>query len=122
MPRWSIGIGAALIVVGILVTVLSGSGSATSLIPAFIGVILAGLGIIGLTGETARKHTMHIAAAVAALAVIGSLGSAIGRGSTGWALTSQILTIVLCGVLVVLAIQSFRAARIARTQEGATAG
>lgn len=121
MPRWSIGIGAALIVIGILVTILSDSGSATSLIPTFIGVILAGLGIVALTGQSARRHAMHVAAAVAAFAVLGSLGSAIGRGSTGWALTSQILTIVLCGALVVLAIQSFRAARSARARPS-TAG
>lgn len=115
MPRWSIVIGAALVVVGIVVTIASGSGSATSLIPAFIGVIIAALGIVALTGENIRRHAMHAAAGIAALAVLGSIGSAIGRGSTGWALTAQILTIVLCGALVLLAVRSFRAARMART-------
>jgi hypothetical protein len=120
VPRWAIGIGFALIVVGVVVTIASGSNSATSLIPAYVGVVLAALGVLGLTGASTRKHAMHVAAAIAAIAVLASLGSAIGRESTGWALTAQIATIVLCGAFVALAAQSFRAARAARREQPAS--
>ena len=46
-----------------------------------------------------------------------SLGSAIGRGSTGWALFAQLATVVVAGVFLFFAIQSFRAARLAREAE-----
>ena len=62
---------------------------------------------------------MHAAAAVALLAVLGSVGSAIGRGSTGWALVAQLITIVVMGGFVFLAVQSFKAARLARQAEAA---
>ena len=75
-----------------------------------------------LVAESATKLVMHIAIAVAALAVLASLGSAIGRGSTGWALASQILTIVLCGTLVLFAIRSFLTARRSQPQDGLTSG
>jgi hypothetical protein len=52
---------------------------------------------------------------VALLAVLGSLGSAIGRGAEGWALFAQVATIVLCGAYLVVAVQSFRRARLARS-------
>lgn len=54
---------------------------------------------------------------IALLAVLGSLGSAIGRGSTGWALAAQLITIVVLGCFLFLAVQSFRAARLAREAE-----
>lgn len=122
VARLTIGVGLALILVGALVSILSDSGSFTSWIPAFIGVVLLVLGIIALVAESATKLVMHIAIAVAALAVLASLGSAIGRGSTGWALASQILTIVLCGTLVLFAIRSFLTARRSQPQDGLTSG
>jgi len=36
------------------------------------------------------------------------LGSLIGRGSTGWALFSQLATIAIAGFLLVNAIQAFK--------------
>ncbi len=50
-----------------------------------------------------------------------SLGSAIGRGSTGWALFAQLATIVVLGAFLFFAIQSFRAARLAREADAANA-
>ena len=120
LARFTIGVGLSLILVGALVSILSYSGSFSSWIPAFIGVVLLVLGIIALVAESATKLVMHIAIAVAALAVLASLGSAIGRGSTGWALASQILTIVLCGTLVLFAIRSFLTARRSQPQDGLT--
>ncbi len=114
MATKTIGLGAALIVLGVIVTIASGSGSATSLIPAFIGVVFVALGLVARAKPDLNRHLMHAAAALALLAVVGSLGSAIGRGAQGWALFAQIATIVLCAGFVVLAVQSFRAARLER--------
>lgn len=106
--------GGILVVVGVIVTLVSDSGSATSLIPAFIGVLFVVLGLVGRAKPDLNKHLMHAAAALALLAILGSLGSAIGRGSTGWALFAQVVTIVVMGGFLFLAIQSFKAARLAR--------
>lgn len=114
MATKTIGLGAALIVLGVIVTIASSSGSATSLIPAFIGVVFVVLGLVARAKPDLNRHLMHAAAALALVAIIGSLGSAIGRGAEGWALFAQIATIVLCAGFVVLAVQSFRAARLAR--------
>jgi hypothetical protein len=57
---------------------------------------------------------MHAAAAIALLVVLGSLGSAIGRGSTGWALFAQLGSIVIAGVFLGYAVASFRSVRQTR--------
>ena len=110
----TLSLGAALIVVGVIVTIASDSGSATSLIPAFIGVVFVVLGALARAKPDLNHHLMHASAALALIAVLGSLGSAIGRGAEGWALAAQIATIVLCAGYLVLAVQSFREARLAR--------
>lgn len=111
MADMTIGLGGALIVVGVGVTLISSSGSATSLIPAFAGVVFIVLGVAARAKPDLNRHLMHAAAAIALLAALGSIGSAIGRGSTGWALFSQLATIVLCGGYIFFGVQSFRAAR-----------
>lgn len=119
MARNAIIAGAVLIVTGIVVTIASDSESVTSLIPAFVGAVFVGLGALAQTKPAINQHVMHAAAAVALLAVLGSIGSAIGRGSTGWALFAQLVTIVVLGGFLYLAIQSFKAARLAREAEAA---
>ena len=106
--------GGALIVLGVLVTILSDSGSATSLIPAFIGVVFVALGALARAKPELNHHVMHGAAALSLLAILGSLGSLIGRGSTGWALFAQLATVAIVGVFLQQAIMSFKAARLAR--------
>ena len=100
--------GGLLIALGIVVTIVSDSGSVTSLIPAFIGALLLVLGIMATKKPDLRHHLMHAMATVALLAVIGSLGSLIGRGSTGWALFSQLATIAIAGFLVANSVKAFR--------------
>lgn len=118
MPTKAITAGAVLIALGIIVTIASDSGSVTSLIPAFFGVVLAGLGVAARAKPDLGHHLMHGAAALSLLAILGSLGSAIGRGSSGWALFSQLATIVIAGAFLFFAVQSFRAVRIAREAAG----
>lgn len=110
----TVSLGAALIVLGVIVTIASSSGSATSLIPAFIGVVFVALGLAARAKSDLNHHLMHASAALALIAVIASLGSAIGRGAEGWALFAQLGTIALCAAYLVLAVQSFRQARLAR--------
>ena len=121
MAYKSIIAGAALIVVGVFGNIVSDTGSITTLIPAFIGVIFVALGVAGRAKPNLNHHLMHAAAALALLALISSAGSAIGRSSTGLALFTQLATVIVMGAFLVLAIQSFRAARIAREAEAASA-
>ncbi len=116
MAQKSITAGAILIILGVVVTIISDSNSATSLIPAFVGVIYLLLGIAGKQKPDLNHHFMHGAAAISLLAIFGSIGSLIGRGSTGWALFAQLATSVVCAVFLVSAIQSFKAARAARQE------
>ena len=115
MARFSIITGLVLIALGAIVTVASDSQSVTSLIPAFIGAVFVLLGIIGVAKPSLNHHVMHAAAALSLLAILGSAGSLIARGSTGWALLAQVVTIAVAGLFLILAIRSFKAARAART-------
>jgi hypothetical protein len=114
MARLTMIVGAVLLVLGGVVTILSDSSSVTSLIPSFIGAVLVALGLLAQLRPALNHHAMHGVAVIALLAILGSLGSLIGRGSTGWALFSQLVTVVACGGLLYAAVQSFRAARLAR--------
>jgi hypothetical protein len=107
--------GAVLVVVGIVSTIAADSESMTSLIPSFVGALLIVLGLVARAKPDLNHHLMHAAAALALLALLGSVGSAIGRGSTGWALFGQLATVAVTGVFIFFAVQSFRAARLART-------
>lgn len=117
MARISIITGAVLIVLGIVVSIASGSESVTSYIPAFIGLVFVALGVAGVLKPGINRHLMHAAAALALLAILGSLGSLFGRGAQGWALASQLATVVIAAAFLVAAIRSFRAARLARTTQ-----
>lgn len=121
MAYKSIIAGAVLIVVGVFGNIVSDTGSITTLIPAFIGVIFVVLGAAGRAKPDLNHHLMHAAATLALVVLLSSAGSAIGRGSTGLALFTQLATIVVTGTFLVLAIQSFRAARVAREAEAASA-
>lgn len=120
----SIVLGLTLIVLGVVVSIASSSGSVTSYIPAFIGVLFVGLGAAGALKPDLNHHMMHGAAMLGLLAIVGSVGSlvrAVIAGSPSmWAVFAQIVTIVLCAGFMALAIQSFKQARLAR-QAAATA-
>lgn len=114
MADKAIGAGVALIALGVLVSVVSDSSSVTSLIPAFVGGLFLILGLGARVRPAIGHHLMHAAAAIALLVILGSLGSAIGRGSTGWALFAQLGSIVIAGVFLGYAVASFRSVRQTR--------
>ena len=117
MATKAIGAGVALIALGILVSIVSDSSSVTSLIPAIVGALFLALGLGARLRPGIGHHLMHAAAAIALLVILGSLGSAIGRGSTGWALFAQLGSIAIAGVFLAYAVASFRTARRARLAE-----
>jgi hypothetical protein len=115
MPRVSIITGAALAVLGVIVTAASASSSFTSLIPAFIGALFIALGAAAHVKPELSRHSMHAAEALSVLAILGSVGTMLGRGASGWALFAQLATIAIAGTFLALAVRSFRAARRARS-------
>jgi hypothetical protein len=118
MTKTTIGFGTALIVLGLLGYLLTGGASATALIPALFGLVLAILGFIAFK-DIARKHVMHGAAAFGLLGVVatlprllGNLGSALsGEAISISATLSLLLMFVLCAVYVGLCVRSFIMAR-----------
>src|ERR1700722_9881318 len=70
---YAILFGVALIGVGAYGFVSTGSTHYTALIPAAIGLVLAGLGAAALQGGAIRKHSMHAAAAIALLGFAGTV-------------------------------------------------
>jgi hypothetical protein len=92
-----------------------GENSITSLIPAFVGLPLALLGLLALK-ESMLKHAMHAAAVIGLIGFLGGCGDLIRRlvqkgaieGPSG---LSAVLMTALCGVFVGLCVNSFIQAR-----------
>ncbi len=83
MAKITIGIGCVLIALGVGSYFGTGRASVTALIPAFVGLPLALLGVVALN-DGRRKHAMHAAA------VMGLLG--FGGASRGFAELPALLT------------------------------
>ena len=111
MATKAIVVGVALITLGVVVSLASDSNSVTSLLPAMLGLLFVATGLIARWRPGISRHVMHLAAALSLLAVLGSVGSAVGRGSTGWALFAQLATAVLAAAFLQQAFMSFREAR-----------
>lgn len=127
MPSTAIACGVLLILVG-----LAGFGYAfstlppgepvgkvvTALIPAVLGAILAGLGLLARAKEGLRKHVMHgavlvgligFAATVSSVAKLGALFA--GTAERPLAVVSQFATAIICLAFVALSVKSFIDAR-----------
>ena len=98
--------------------------SPTALIPAALGLILLGLGLLARK-ESLRPHAMH---AAAALGLIGFLGAAPGIAKAFTLLGGgtverpqvvpfQAIMAIFCAAFVVFCIRSFIQARRARTAQ-----
>jgi hypothetical protein len=108
--------GLALILLGLGGYFLTGTSSFTALIPAVPGLLLMVLGFLARS-DSARKHAMHAAAAVALVAFAGTLASLFMTPAgvrSAIALYSQVATVLLTGLFVVLCVRSFVAARRGR--------
>src|SRR5688572_23471644 len=117
MPSTAIALGVLLILIGIvgyIYGMMNGNASITALIPAFFGIVLAGLGLASRAKENLRKHLMHAAVVVALLGFIlpaGRLISRISELTYSAAVVSQVSMALVCLLFVILAIKSFADAR-----------
>jgi hypothetical protein len=125
MSKTTIAFGLLLIIQGVAFWAGTGFAHMTSLIPAFVGLPVAVLGLIGLKGsEGARKHCAHVAVMLTTLGVLAGLGRGIPglfkEGGNMTAVTATLIMGAICAVHVFLSVKSFIAARKAR--EAAEAG
>ena len=111
MPKITIAVGVVLAVQGVGFFLATSSGSMTALIPTFLGLPIAVLGIVSLK-EWARKHAMHTAAALAMLGLLAAVGRMASAGvSTSPAGISVLILALLTGGFLILCIKSFVDAR-----------
>lgn len=104
---------------GYIYGMMNDRGSITALIPAFIGIALALLGVVSGMKESLRKHLMHAAVIVALLGFIATAGRLVSRLSEitlSPAVVSQALTALVCLAFMIFAIRSFAAARRERSE------
>ncbi len=94
--------------------VSSGNASLTAFIPSVFGIVLVLLGLLAKSKESMRKHLMHAAIVVALLgflATVGRMASKMSELTLSAAVIAQIAMAVVCLAFVILAVQSFAAAR-----------
>ena len=121
MPSTAIALGVLLILIGAagyIYSMMNGNASVTALIPAFLGIVLAGLGFAAQAKENLRKHLMHAAVVVALLGLLGTMSSFLkipaligGTVERPAAVIAQFVTAVICLIFVILAVKSFADAR-----------
>jgi hypothetical protein len=78
MVNATIGFGAALVVLGLAAFGLTRGASVTALIPAFVGALMLGLGLLGRALPRAATPAIIGAAVIAVLAVFGSMRGLAG--------------------------------------------
>jgi len=122
----TLSIGSLLTATGVIAWFATSMSSVTSLIPAFVGVLLLIIGLVARRGENVRQHAMHVAMVVALLGALGSLmnvakiGSLIdGSAERPAAIVVSLIMFVALVVYLATGIRSFVQARKART--GSTA-
>ena len=99
--------GLFMVIWGISISLISGSSSLTSLIPAFIGVPLAFIGFISMIKPTFRKALMHIAVVIGIIAFLGGLDFFRGMFDNYYAGLSKLMLLVTGFVYVYFCVQSF---------------
>lgn len=113
-------VGLILAALGILTYVGTGRTSMTALIPAFFGVVMVILAWVA-RNEAARPHAMHAAMVVALIGILGTASRLVPGLFAGTldfgrvAVWAQIVTVALLVWFLVKGIQSFKAARLARS-------
>lgn len=128
MPLVTIVTGSLLSLIGILGYVFSDRSSLTALIPLLFGTLLELCGVLALR-PAMKKHAMHGASVLALLGMLGSVRGAVsfisllGGGTVARPLAAQVQAamFVICFVLLVLCIRSFREARRRRQLDGVAA-
>jgi hypothetical protein len=117
MPTYAIWFGRILVLIGIIgygYGMFSGNASLTALIPAAFGLVLMLLGHLAAAKEDIRKHVMHAAVLIGLVGFLipaWRLFSRAGDLTLSAAVVSQAAMSIACLAFVILAVQSFIAAR-----------
>jgi len=121
MPRITVVFSLVYVALGLVGYLLTGGVHMTALIPAFIGVILLVLGLLGRK-QNLRAHVMHAALLIGLLALLGTAGSLLklpaafdGTAERPETIFAQAATAVLSVVYLALGVRFFIAARRARS-------
>ena len=99
--------GLFMVIWGISISLISGSSSITSMIPAIIGVPLAFIGFISMIKPTFRKALMHIAVVIGIIAFLGGLDFFRGMFTNYYAGLSKLMLLITGFVYVYFCVQSF---------------
>ena len=99
--------GLFMVIWGIFISLISGSSSITSMIPALIGVPLAFIGFISMIKPTLRKALMHIAVVIGIIAFLGGLDFFRGMFDNYYAGLSKLMLLVTGFIYVYFCVQSF---------------
>ena len=99
--------GLFMVIWGFSISLISGSSSITSMIPAFIGVALAFIGFISMIIPTFRKALMHIAVVIGIIAFLGGLDFFRGMFNNYYAGLSKLMLLITGFVYVYFCVQSF---------------
>ena len=99
--------GLFMVIWGISISLISGSSSITSMIPAFIGVPLAFIGFLSMIKPTFRKALMHIAVVIGIIAFLGGLDFFRGMFNNYYAGLSKLMLLISGFVYVYFCVQSF---------------
>ena len=92
---------------GFSISLISGSSSITSMIPAFIGVPLAFIGFISIIKPTFKKALMHIAVVIGIIAFLGGLDFFRGMFTNFYAGLSKLMLLITGFAYVYFCVQSF---------------
>ena len=99
--------GLFMVIWGISISLISGSSSITSMIPALIGGPLAFIGFISMIKPTFRKALMHIAVVIGIIAFLGGLDFFRGMFNNYYAGLSKLMLLITGFVYVYFCVQSF---------------
>ena len=99
--------GLFMVIWGVSISLVSGSTSITSMIPAFIGVPLAFIGFLSMIKPTFRKALMHIAVVIGIFAFLGGLDFFRGMFTNYYAGLSKLMLLITGFVYIYLCVQSF---------------
>ena len=121
MPKITLIFSILYVALGLAAFFLTGALHKTALIPAYFGVVLLFLGLLGQK-ENLRKHVMHAALLVVLLALFGTARSLLklpsafdGTAERPFAIYAQAATAVLSITFLALGIRSFIQARRSRS-------
>jgi len=125
VAKVTIGFGFALVLLGAVGFVMTGSTHLTALIPCGFGTLMAIAGALAITNDAKKRMVwMHVAVTVGLLGFLGSFSRAVDEyiQAHGEALAhpvaveDQAAMAAICLIFVLLCIRSFIAARKAREQ------